>query len=63
MANQSTKVGESDPRLAANVGGQTLTASQLADLASSAKQDEYRRAYEDQLRKRACPDCGDSGLL
>ncbi len=37
-----------------------LTPEQLADLADESKQAEYNRAYEEQQRRRACPECGDS---
>lgn len=42
---------------------QSLTAEQLAALDDAAKQDEYRREYLAQLKRRACPGCGESNDL
>lgn len=38
----------------------SLTAEQLAALDDAAKQDVYRREYFAQLKRRACPGCGES---
>ena len=40
-----------------------LDPKDLADLANQQTQDEYRRAYLQQLRRRACPGCGDDGSI
>lgn len=37
-----------------------LTPKQCADLADQLKQAEYRRAYQQQLDRQACPGCGES---
>ena len=37
-----------------------LTLQQRADLADEVSQAEYRRSYEEQQRRRACPGCGES---
>ena len=36
-----------------------LSDHQLVDLSDEAKQAEYRRAYDLQIQRRACPGCGD----
>jgi len=35
----------------------------LADLSNDAQQDEYRRAYLEQLRRMSCPGCGEDPTL
>ena len=35
---------------------------ELSDLVNPATQDEYRHAYFEQLRRRACPGCGEGEL-
>jgi hypothetical protein len=36
-----------------------LTSKQLNDLNNEAKQEEYRWAYQRQLDRRSCPECGE----
>ena len=38
----------------------SLTNEQLAELNDQEKQAEYRREYLAQLRRRACPGCGET---
>lgn len=40
---------------------QKRTSEEAAALADPEKQAEYRREYLAQLRRRACPGCGESG--
>ncbi len=40
-----------------------LDSKDLAHLADPQTQEEYRRAYLEQLRRRACPGCGDDGSI
>ena len=38
----------------------SLTPDELAQLADAAKQEDFRREYLAQLRRRACPGCGET---
>lgn len=40
-----------------------LTERELLDLADDSTQNKYRAAYLEQLRRRACPGCGDGEIL
>lgn len=40
-------------------GGPALSASDEAILADPEKQDEYRRLFSEELRRRSCPGCGE----
>ena len=40
-----------------------LDSKDLADLADPKTQEEYRQAFLEQLRRRACPGCGDDGTV
>lgn len=42
------------------VGPDALTPEQERDLADTQRQAEWRAAYEVQLRRRACPGCGEA---
>jgi hypothetical protein len=35
----------------------------LSDTALAAQQEQYRKAYIEQLRRMSCPGCGDDGVL
>ena len=40
-----------------------VTTNQVRDPADDRKQEEYRRAYLEQLRQRECPGCGETSLF
>lgn len=44
-------------------GSASQTNEQMADLADLEKQAEYRREYLTQLRRRACPGCGETDSI
>lgn len=58
QAPLSPKHGSSEPR--PMDGTVDLTNEQLAELNDQKKQAEYRREYLAQLRRRACPGCGET---
>jgi len=39
--------------------GEDLSAAQLAELGDEARQAEYQRQFELQMRRRYCPGCGE----
>lgn len=54
---------ESQPQPNTCKASELLEDLQHPDLADAAKQEQYRLEYLRQLRLRACPGCGDDGIV
>jgi hypothetical protein len=60
---QSFNSRDPQPKLPATDANASLDSEKLVYLADPETQEEYRKAFLDQLRLRICPGCGDDGTI
>ncbi|MEX2171071.1 MAG: hypothetical protein WD851_17260 [Pirellulales bacterium] len=63
MSNERREELATTDRSACNEDNESLESAELAQLTDPEKQAEYRREYLAQLKRRACPGCGESDDL